>query len=621
MKNNHGSSKGNKEKKGESPYISSSEAVSGEDTDATTTTNRSYTSVSDSGGDYDSSSVYSESSALSTSAISEDHSLEGERHRSVAPPFNNFSQSTQKRRKPEPTFEEFMKYQQKQQKKLREFRSKRGSNPIHRKVSDQASYTSDSSDLSSSDSETSDHTSTKDTTSSAGVYHHHHHYALPDGTKNQSSSNLNSVQPEIVPSPVEKANGFTPTLPAHQSGHRFSTSYQSHSMNATPLLQTSHITANENLPTNSSQPSARLSLGSIGQLSSFSISANNSKAVLSALKSLQNKIKSLEEEVAGLNQKLEEEKKSKIDMKYELEQNNMKSQNELEKEKHSSSQMRHDYEHKLEQERKSCHQLRIEMEHKIEQEKKQQTQITHEWEITLERTKASYEQQIKGIEEKYRETANMYVQSQHKMDELHRNIVKAIKKKDKAETHATELDRALHDMVALHQAFVKQSNPQLDMAHLVHASRSTSASKKLKKKSSEKSKRNAVSRPGSAGTIRKIAVSRPRSIEKSRSISPGFRSSSQPYQSQMVNNFMATTASRTAAAHPKNSNNFKERYKKAAMNENIPFIASGTGNSFNVNGLVQKNLNLNLENEKKSMWSTIMSCFNVLLFTIIVLRI
>ncbi|KAL9649539.1 hypothetical protein ABK040_003217 [Willaertia magna] len=256
-------------------------------------------------------------------------------------------------------------------------------------------------------------------------------------------------------------------------------------------ISSSASTALDSKLTNSTRRS--FNTAATSQLSPSSLSnitgdytTNNSKAILSALQSLQEKIKQLqtrvdelEKEKSGMKEKYEQELFSQK-MRLESERDSMREQLNM-----TTSENRRLFEKNqvLERDLENCKESKKEI--SVNHQKSQQRVLE------LEKKSNGIEKELIDLRENHSRLNSIYEQSQNRIDELQSNLTKTHKRKDKLEEEKKELQKQFHELIELHQNYVaKQQSIPPPKKKTRPKSAGGAVTKKKKEKTSIQSKLN-----------------------------------------------------------------------------------------------------------------------------------
>ncbi|EFC47702.1 DIRP domain-containing protein [Naegleria gruberi] len=179
---------------------------------------------------------------------------------------------------------------------------------------------------------------------------------------------------------------------------------------------------------------------------------HDSKAILSALQSLQEKIKTLQTRVDELE-------REKVEQRHRYEQELFSLKMKLESERDS-------YKEQLDITRTECKRYSdklTETEKELTQCKDSRREIStnnsksQQRTLELERKSNTLETELLDLKENHSRLNNLYEQSLNKIEELQSNLVKYHRRKERLEVEKKELDTALKEMIDLHQQFVNQT--------------------------------------------------------------------------------------------------------------------------------------------------------------------
>jgi myosin heavy subunit len=340
-------------------------------------------------------------------------------------------------------------------------------------------------------------------------------------------------------------------------------------------------------------------------LSGLSLSTNNSKAVIAALKSLQKKIKSLEQERDKYKHDLESERTNANDIKRDLEQRLGIQKTQLLTEKEAVESDRRDIENRLIRVQEQLKSLQRENDElrdiklRMEQESSQhQAKI-----MELDRTCHSTHQQNLTMEENYSKMVEQYNQAQNKIDELQKSLVKEHRKAERLEETNRQLDKTMQDMIAIQRELVSR------------VSRSSGSEKSVKSyRSSEKEKispRNST-RSLSAGKVEGTQKQR-RLREEDVQLFDEENGVTKKRKKKSTTRSTSTTRSRSANTVKKKRSVSADRRRlrigsptgtihdrlKRAYDHELPFLSGNTENSFHITAAAQKNLHVGTEFEKR----------------------
>lgn len=386
------------------------------------------------------------------------------------------------------------------------------------------------------------------------VHKHFHHYA--DTTLNSKASGNESTRSSISSSKIPSNMDST------------SSSLSSSRRGGPGMISSNASTTASSILNSTPSPNLQTDLNS---------STTNSKAILSALQSLQDKIKTLQTRVDDLEREKVEQRNR---YEHEVFSLKMKLESERDSYKEQLEQTRNEYRRTLdklnetEKELDMCKDSRREV--SINNNKSQQRTLE------LERKSNQQEKELLDLKEVHSRLNTLYDQSLNKIEELQSNLVKMHRRKDRSETERKELDVALKEMIELHQQFVNQT-----MGPDVHTSQSQQHNVPLSSSPPpqpsvspaviviDKKKKKASTRPKSAGAMQPTLSSK----RKKKEISSK-RVVANPVSTTPVTNLFASCNSGQATnviSRLSTNKNLHERLRKSNNNVTPPFLP----NSFN----------------------------------------
>ncbi|KAG2382969.1 hypothetical protein C9374_004936 [Naegleria lovaniensis] len=336
-------------------------------------------------------------------------------------------------------------------------------------------------------------------------------------------------------------------------------------------------------------------------------STTNSKAILSALQSLQDKIKTLQTK----NDELEREKVEQRN-RYEHEIFSMKMKLESE---------RDSYKDQLEITRNELRKVTeklSENEKELESTKEARRDLTlannksQQRTLELERKSNQLEKDLLDLRESHSRLNTLYEQSSNKIEELQSNLVKMHRRKDRAESERKELDAALKEMIDLHQQFVSQTMMNHEASHgttmqpnafqPIPSSSPPPHQPPLSPTGDKKKKKQ--SRPKSAGYLQPTLVSKKKKREipkKGVTVSCSNPQIPQVQQQQVPNMLMSSTSGNVLSKLSANKT-IHERLKKSNNNLTPPFLPNSfksDSRTYHIAGQAQNLLSTTLGVGKK----------------------
>lgn len=412
------------------------------------------------------------------------------------------------------------------------------------------------------------------------VHRHFHHYA---DSSLQSSKGNDSLTSKINMDTVSSSSLSTSSKRGGMTTNSISSSTTSTILNPT-------ITS----------PNVQVDL--------LNTSTTNSKAILSALQSLQDKIKTLQTK----NDELEREKVEQrnryeheifsMKMKLESERDSFKDQLEITRnELRKATEKLADNEKELESVKEARRDLTI-----ANNKSQQRT-------LELERKSNQLEKELLDLRESHSRLNTLYEQSSNKIEELQSNLVKMHRRKDRAESERKELDAALREMIDLHQQFVNQTmNNEPGQPPLIQSSPPPQPPPPPLSPTGDKKKKKQSCRPKSAGYLQPTLVSKKkkREIEKKRVVTC---STQIPPSQQPVASNVPVAVTTTASASNSNilsklsaNKTIHERLKKSNNNLTPPFLPNSfksDSRTYHVAGQAQNLLSTTLGVGKKGKFS------------------
>lgn len=207
---------------------------------------------------------------------------------------------------------------------------------------------------------------------------------------------------------------------------------------------------------------------------------SSSKAVISALKSLQQKIRKLEQERDFFKFSMESEKNQREQLEKQYSEERLKfikERDDLTVERNRLESNLARLQERLNASEKESNYFKT-LSERSEAERKTQSNHLSD----LEETQKKYDDRVQQLEKSLQQQSDTVVSQQQKIEELQRALVRERRRKERAEADKEKFDKALKELIAIHSDLVS--------AH-------TSIPKKKKKKT------KSVSRPSSAKVSKK----------------------------------------------------------------------------------------------------------------------
>jgi len=345
---------------------------------------------------------------------------------------------------------------------------------------------------------------------------------------------------------------------------------------------TSSSTTNSGSILNTSSPNLNVDLSTT--------TTNGSKAILSALQSLQDRIKLL-------NGKVDELEREKVEQRNAYEQALFNQKMKLESERDSLKDQLDQT--RVESRRLSDRLQIVEKEYESCKEAKRDITVTNsksqQRSQDLERKSSQMEKELVELKENHTRLTTMYEQSLNKIEELQSNLVKMHRRKERAETEKKELDVALKEMVDLHQHYVDQTMGNENTATVNEVEETPAAAlvvpvSKSKKKGSSS---GSASRPKSASCLQPTISSKRKKKEpiKRKVERTVAHYTTNPRPTSPVTNLFTQPPNVANVISKLTSNkSIHERLKRSNNNINPPFLPNnfkGESRTFHVAGQAQ----------------------------------